>query len=239
MGMTILMDVALEVTREYQPWESGQVVVGLSRTKTCKQITIVTDMSKREAVMALWNCLCKCTQWTAMIDRLMNDMAVSAHSRGKLCMNMVESYPLRVCDYSLPVSNSGYVYMLISSVCHDEIYVGQTSRNIAVRLKEHNRGTGSDQTAIKSFMPWGVAAYIDKLASFSDCERMRLESRWSQLNKLTRNKGGGNINNFVMNGQQVVDQYNAQQHNPEDWISFHICIQYKRESVDADNVKSD
>lgn len=38
MGCTILMDVALEITVAHSPWESGQVVVALSRTKFCNQI---------------------------------------------------------------------------------------------------------------------------------------------------------------------------------------------------------
>lgn len=226
MGMTILMNVALEVTRQHKPWESGQVVVGLSRTKTCKQITIVTDMSKEEAVRALWDCLCRCTQWTAMIDQLMSEMVISAHKEKRLCMNMVENYPLRVCDYSLPVSNTGYIYMLISSVSHNEIYIGQTGRNIASRLKEHNMGKGSKQTSIKAFMPWGVAAYIDKVAHLDENGRKTLESRWSLLNKLTTRGGRGSVNNFILNGQHVVDEHNRNQKKPEEKISFHICIRY-------------
>ena len=139
------MDIALEVTSKYKPWESGQVVVGLSRTKSCKQITIVTDMSKRQVVTALWGCLCKITQWTAMVEEVVGKLSVSATSstigiEEQMCMNMIDKFPLRVCDYSLPISNTGYVYMMVSLVCHEEIYIGQTGRNLPVRLSEHNSG---------------------------------------------------------------------------------------------------
>ena len=108
MGCTILMDVALEVTTKHKPWESGQVVVRLSRTKICKQITIVSDMKeKKDVVDALWDCLIRINQWTTLVEQIADKLAVSPTSQTRnsaepLCMNMVEFYPFRPSDYSLP-----------------------------------------------------------------------------------------------------------------------------------------
>ena len=173
------MDVALEVTTKHKPWESGQVVVGLSRTKSCKQITIVSDMKdKKDVVDALWDCLIRINQWTALVEQIVDKLAVSPTSPTRmsdepLCMNMVEFYPFRTSDYSLPQSNTGYVYFLVSTVCHDEVYVGQTGRNIPLRLQEHNSGRGAHGTKTATYMPWGVAAYIDKMSYKTKIERQQ------------------------------------------------------------------
>jgi predicted GIY-YIG superfamily endonuclease len=228
MGCTILMDVALEVTNKHKPWESGQIVVGLSRTKSCKQITIVTDMDNKEDVVnALRDCLCKVTQWTAMVDSIIERMAVSARTvpTESMCMDMMEHYPFRTCDYALPQSFTGYVYMLMSLACHDEIYIGQTGRNIPVRLSEHNSGKGSYGTESAALMPWGVAAYIDKLSHMNQSERMVLERKWQYLNKLSKLEGHCDVHDILRNGNQVVNEYNAQQTEPEKRISFHKCVE--------------
>lgn len=228
MGCTILMDVALEVTDVHKPWESGQVVVGLSRTKSCKQITIVTNMEREGVVKALWDCLCKVTQWTAMVDSIIDRMAVCAGtSSPESCyMDMTQHYPFRTCDYTLPQSFTGYVYLLVSMVCHDEMYVGQTGRNMPVRLSEHNSGKGSYGTECSALMPWGVAAYIDKLSHMNVTERMRLEGRWKDLNYLSKQAGTCNIHDVLLNGKKVVDEYNATQNEPEKRISFHKCVEF-------------
>lgn len=234
MGCTILMDVALEITVAHSPWESGQVVVALSRTKFCNQITIVSDYTtKRDTVLAMWKCLCKVTQWTAMIENLIDKLSVTARGTGgdnsqSMCINMVEHFPMRVCDYSLPLSNTGYVYMLLSSVCHTEVYIGQTGRNIAVRLAEHNSGKGAVQTAVRAFMPWGVAAYIDKLSHMSESERLSLEHEWKMENHQLRHNGFCDVQGILDNGATIVRKHNALQTEPEKMISFHVCIQYKK-----------
>lgn len=233
MGCTILMNVALEVTVDHSPWESGQVVVGLSRTKSCDQITIVSDhKSKYDTVKAMWDCLCSITQWTAMIESLVEKLSVTESSIGggncqSICMNMVENFPLRVCDYRLPLSNTGYVYMLLSSVCHTEVYIGQTGRNIQTRLAEHNSGRGSKQTNVKPYMPWGVAAYIDKMSHMNEAERLIIEGDWKAANNRSRQNGYCDIRTILTNGEAIVRQYNSKQGNPENAISFHICMQYK------------
>jgi predicted GIY-YIG superfamily endonuclease len=93
-------------------------------------------------------------------------------------MNMVEFYPFRTSDFSLPQSNTGYVYFLVSLVSQDEVYVGQTGRNIPVRLNEHNLGRGAHGTETATFMPWGVAAYIDKMSYVTEEERKDIEKKW-------------------------------------------------------------
>ncbi len=62
---------------------------------------------------------------------------------------------LTTCGFSLPTYNTGYVYLLMSLVSQEEIYIGQTGRNILMRLKEHNSGISATETGISAFMPWG------------------------------------------------------------------------------------
>ena len=61
---------SIRETTKHKPWESGQVVVALSRTKTSKQITIVSGMKNRKDIVdALWEYLVRINQWTAMVER--------------------------------------------------------------------------------------------------------------------------------------------------------------------------
>ena len=232
MGCTILMDVALEVTTNHKPWESGQVVVGLSRTKSCKQITIVSDMKdKKDVVDALWECLIRINQWTALVEQIIYKLAVSPTSPNRmsdepLCMNMVEYYPFRTSDYTLPQSNTGYVYFLVSTVCHDEVYVGQTGRNIPRRLQEHNSGRGAHGTKTATYMPWGVGAYIGKMSHMTKIERQQIEKEWQLRNKLSRNSRAVDVNTYLQNGKDIVLQHNSRELEPEKRLSFHQCIVY-------------
>ena len=91
--------------------------------------------------------------------------------------NMVEFYPFKMSDHSLPQSNTGYVYFLVSLLCHDEVYVGETGRNIPVRLNQHNSEGGANRSKTATYKPWGVAAYINKMSyktkkKATNCARM-------------------------------------------------------------------
>ena len=201
-------------------------MVGLSRTTLCEQITIVTDKGPEWAIKKLYEALCKTTQWTAMVDSIVEKMSVSSkkHSEAQVTQNVLdltEHYPLRICDYPPPASNTGFVYLLISLPCPDKMYVGQTGRSLRTRLKEHNKGKGSMSTAIEPFMPWGVGGFICNLGDMDKSERMVLETKWKAYNANCHNI---NIQQVLENGKRVAREHNDEQVDESKYVNFVQCV---------------
>ena len=139
-------------------------------------------------------------------------------------MNMVEIYPFETSDYSLPQSDTGYVYLLVSLVCHDEIYIGSTGQNIHVRLNEHNSGKGAHGNKTATYMPWRVAAYINKMSYKTKKEIQQIKQEWQYKNKLSTTTKGCDVKTYLKNGKDIVLQHNAREPKTEKHLSFHECI---------------
>lgn len=189
-----------------------QVVVELSRNVHHKHITIVGE--KRQAAERLWSTLCQATQWTALTESIVNNLAVTSQgSKPPEAMGVIDiadTFPWRICDQFVPCSNSGFVYLLVSTPSPERVYVG-TTENLAVRINQHNRGFGSEGTgANPEFLPWAILSYMTNMASLSRSERMALETSWQVLNARSVQRGSREIEQYIENGRRVMNEYNEQ-----------------------------
>jgi len=228
-----------QITEEYYPWERGQVsqdvviaflvptspfpnsvstavtfqvVVELSRNVHHSYITFVGE--RRQAAERLWTTLCQTTQWTSLTESIVDNLAITLHGnkppQAMSVIDIADSFPWRICDQFIPCSNSGFVYLLVSTPAPERVYVG-TTKNLAVRLTQHNRGFGSEGTgANPEFLPWAVLSYMTNMASLSRSERMGLERRWQLLNARSVESGMGCIEQYIENGRRVVKEHNGE-----------------------------
>jgi predicted GIY-YIG superfamily endonuclease len=213
------------VTKDSAPWQKAQVVVMLSRTPRANLIYIVGR--KHDAIERLWNVITQRTQWTDYLDGLLNSWSIEGDGIDVPTMNknffdMAADFPFKVCDITIPNSNSGYVYLLVSTVCSDRTYTGQT-KNLAVRLVKHNSGYGSKGTAPPEYLPYAPAAYITNMNHMTENDRMTLEWRWKYLNKRSIHRGQASIEDRINNGRTVMDEYNSRAAE-ENQLKMVVCI---------------
>eukprot|EP00956_Cyclotella_meneghiniana_P042937 scaffold249353_cov82-Cyclotella_meneghiniana.AAC.22 len=114
MGCTIRTPVAIEVTKKYSPFDSGQVVVCLSRTKTCSQIYIISDDGIEGAAIRLYETLIRRNQWTGCIEERIANLSVSHdnhnsrnnnHTRS---LHLVRDFPFKLNHQHIP-KGDGFV----------------------------------------------------------------------------------------------------------------------------------
>ena len=138
-------------------WERAMVVVLLSRVSYAKDIIFVGD--KASNLRAIKTGLMQRNQY----DEYMNHVVMVLESiTNKSTMSMplyLTRHPFRPKDIPLPIDNTGFVYMLISAVDGGTVYIGET-HFLQLRLKQHNSGFGSLQTADPNKRPWTLFAYV-------------------------------------------------------------------------------
>ncbi|KAL7525694.1 hypothetical protein ACHAXR_005169 [Thalassiosira sp. AJA248-18] len=143
-------------------------------------------------------------------------------------IDMADTFPWRVCDQFVPCSNSGFVYLLVSTPAPERVYVG-TTKNLAVRLTQHNRGFGSEGTgANPEFLPWAVLSYMTNMASLSRSERMGLERAWQLLNTKSVQEGQQGIEQYIENGRRVVNDHNEQNQEQMDRRINYVILAQRR-----------
>jgi hypothetical protein len=100
-------------------------VVMLSRTHTARNTIIAGN--KEFALNRMWDLITVGTQWTQYIKQLLERMSVggTASSTGGDVLDILEVYPYRISDISLPADDSGFVYFLVSVKDCGSTYVGQ------------------------------------------------------------------------------------------------------------------
>lgn len=254
----------IQINEKHYPWERGQVihsrytmyrstvlpkanshlhsqvVVELSRNETCDYIVIVGP--RDFAIRRMYQTLCQHTQWTALTERIVENISITVNESREYTphfFDMANENPLRASDMSLPNTNSGFVYMLISTICPEQIYVGQTA-NVAVRLNAHNSGRGSEGTSFIRYLPWSVAGYMTGMSHMTESERMSLEYRWKVRNRRSVERGRVTTEQYLDNGRQVLDEYNADvpATHPEHKLNFVACVQrqFAPELFDRDPV---
>jgi len=87
-------------------------------------------------------------------------------------------HPLRQADIELPQDSSGYVYILLSIKDKCTTYIGQT-QNLVTRLKQHNSGYGSVQTANPALRPWALLAFVSGFDG-NVTKRLAFETAWER-----------------------------------------------------------
>lgn len=202
----------------------------LSRNVHHKHIILVGE--KRQAAERLWTTLCQTTQWTALTESIVNNLAITIQGdkppEAKSVIDIADTFPWRICDQFVPCSNSGFVYLLVSTPAPERVYVG-TTKNLAVRLTQHNRGYGSEGTgANPEFLPWAVVSYFTNMASLSRSERMGLERRWQVLNARSVDRGMDGIEQYIENGRQVVNDHNSQNEDQLDRRINYVILAQRR-----------
>ena len=233
MGNTLSCPVAIEITPKCCPWEKGQVVVMLSRTKTSTLIHIVGN--KKEAINIMWINIMKHTQWARLVETLLNNLSIDGDGVAPDpnftpgAVQYGNHYPYSMGDVELPCSHSGYVYLLMSMRAHGRMYVGEC-QHLGDRLNDHNNNTGSVGTAPTIYKPYTVVAYIGGLGEYSRNQRMSLEHHWQQLNQFSIQSGDIDVISRVKNGETVVNSHNAGR-PPREHITFVEFISTDRQDA--------
>jgi hypothetical protein len=131
-------NLAVEITPESSPWESGQVIATLSRTAHATNTIIVVnnlDWVKNQ----LWIVLCTPTQWTCLEERDLN--LITLNQEGPSSELVVTDYhcdnPFRARDMLIPTKNFGYIYIIISkSESQFHLHWGNQGYQPAVKLSQ-------------------------------------------------------------------------------------------------------
>ncbi len=158
-GYTI-HNVAVKISPDSALWESGQVIVTLSRTRrTCD--TIIVSQNIEWVKKKLWNVLCTPTQWTCFEEQIL--ALITLNQNGQIAQLLSTDYhriyPFRVRDILIPTETVVYVYTIISKCYTNFTYIGE-SLNISQRLSIHNSGHGAVDTACITRHPYALAGLI-------------------------------------------------------------------------------
>jgi len=201
--------------------------VELSRNTHHKFIIFVGN--KERAAERLWKTLCQTNQWTALTEAIINNLAITVDgdrpAASKGVIDIADNFPWRIADQFLPCSNSGFVYLLVSTPSPSRTYVG-TTKNMAVRINQHNRGYGSAGTASPEFLPWAVVSYITNMSNISRPERMGLERQWQLLNASSLEVHMGGMEQYIENGRRVVVEHNElNEQFPDRCLNYVILAQ--------------
>ena len=160
-------------------WESGQVVVLLSRTKRGENIFFIGDA--KSVSKALARALLRESQYTVyisyLLDQLWQDNATS-NEQMVISIDHTQLHPYRPMDVPRPNNNEGCVYILVSLPIPSLTYIGETS-NINNRLNQHNSGTGGSSTSPASTRPWALLAYVVGFCG-NAATRKSFEFEWKQ-----------------------------------------------------------
>ena len=220
-GATLPLGIAIEITKEYCPWEKGQIVVSLSRTTTARKTVIVGE--KDFAIKKMWELITNGNQWTQFTEHILNSITIntSQNNANTTVINYPEVYPFRICDSNVPTDTTGFIYCLVSMRRSDKIYIGQT-KCLAQRLAQHNNGNGAQDTSNSRYIPWGVASYICGLSHMTTIERMSLEREWKLIIEDMIYFGQNNTFSWINAGARIVNAYN--QGNRDEHIRFVCCV---------------
>ena len=107
-----------------------QIVLMLSRSQRGQMIYIVG--TAEFVITRIWSILCKSMQWLPYIEAVLNNLSIEGdgvvveNTNGEV-VDLADTSPFRVCDINLPSSETGYVYLIVSTVNLDRSYIGETS----------------------------------------------------------------------------------------------------------------
>ena len=204
-GYTI-HNVAVEISPDSAPWESGQVIVTLSRTR-CARDTIIVGQNIEWEKNKLWNVLCTPTQWTRFEERIL--ALITLNQNGQVpqlrSTDYHHIYPFRVRDILIPTETVVYVYIIISKSNTNFNYIGKTM-NISQRLSIHNSAHGAVDTACITRRPYALAGLIS-CVELEKNVRLALEQNWRVLREqsILRNDSPYSI---VRLGELVAQRHN-------------------------------
>ena len=191
--------------RNFNLWDKGQLVVILSQTKVARNSIFVGPVN--DTLNALTQLLMKKTQWSDYIEKVLrlvtinNSEPVIHHQRNDINQN---SFPFRICDVTLPVVNSGYVYMLVSLRHPNYSYIGTTSC-IRTCIQMHNSGNGARATAPAYLRPFALFAYICGFTNTRTDLRYYVENQWKQRRDYLISLGNNDKKSWAYEGNHVIN----------------------------------
>ena len=219
-GATLPYGIAVEISEKYSPWESGQIVVSLSRSETAKMTVIVGE--RKFAINKMWELITTGDQWTRYTKHILNTISVNGDAvSNRNIFDYPEVYPFRRMDSVVPTDTTGYVYCLSSIPRPCQIYIGQT-QCLSQRYKQHREGGGTDVTNDIRNHPWALSAYICGLSHMQRRERESLERSWKDIVQDMRLIGQDSSYRWIMAGKRVVDLHNSGVSNVDEHIRF-VC----------------
>ncbi len=205
-GYTI-HNVAVEISPDSASWESGQVIVTLSRTRLARDTNIVCQ-NIEWVKKKLWNVLCTPTQWTCFEERTLALITLNQNSQVPQMQTTDYHciYPFRVRDILIPTETVGYVYIIISKRDTNFTYISKTL-NISQRLSIHNSGHGAVDTACITHRPCALAGLISGVGLEKNV-RLALEQKWREIQNrsILRNDSPYSIARF----SELVAQHHNQ-----------------------------
>jgi predicted GIY-YIG superfamily endonuclease len=230
MGDT-LSSMAIEISfanSNFKMWDKGQMIVITSRTRMAQDTIFVGD--KNDTLNALRHLLTRKTQWTDYMENvldiitLLNDdeddhfneeeqevqggQALPERQTNNRTLNPSISFPFRICDISLPMCNTGYVYMLLSMRNQQFTYIGKTD-SIRRRIREHNTGVGSVSTEPTHLRPYALFAYICG-ANCNDGLLLYLERQWKiKRDRLIANRVN-DVKEWAYCGNEIISELNSE-----------------------------
>lgn len=201
--------------------------MGLSRNHSCEDIVIVGE--REQAIDRMLKTLTQKNQWTALTEDIVANLSLTGEgvrSEPIRTLDIADTFPFRVCDLEIPSTNSGFVYLLVSTREPSSTYVGTTA-NLKVRLDSHNSGRGSYGTDKPHLMPWFIASYMCNMIHMTTDQRKSLEWVWQRMNLDSQRNGRGNLEQYIENGrflcvQENTDGYGA--HRLDERLNYVICV---------------
>jgi hypothetical protein len=99
-GATLPLGLAVEITKEYVPWEKGQIVVCLSCTTMSANTIIVGE--RNYAIKKMWELITIATQWTRYTEHVLNAITINNSIENtadqQAVINYPEVYPFRILN---------------------------------------------------------------------------------------------------------------------------------------------
>ncbi|MDB4430362.1 GIY-YIG nuclease family protein [bacterium] len=236
-GATLPAGLAVEITEEYSPWESGQIVVLSSRTTIGSRTLVVGN--KNFAINKMWELITQGNQWTRYTEHVLDLISINGNSRSgsnttqndhRVLFDYPSVYPFRMCDAIIPTDTTGYVYCLVSKRNPGKIYIGETTC-LSQRVINHNSGNGAQDTEDVRDWPWTPAAYICGLGHMTTSDRRSLERSWKQHIADLCRRGQRDSYTWIRSGARVVDIHNSGADDEK--IRFILCI--TAETANANN----
>ena len=177
----------------YRLWSKEQVIVLLSRTHQACDIMFVGESPEHTADV-LVEMLFKVSPYTAYMNHVVEQMTNSD------TIHIPVIHPLQYLPYNvrhtiIPTETNGFVYLLMSLQDYSTTYIGQT-KNLVIRLNQHNSGIGSHVSANVNLRPWHCIAFVTGFVDNTQQERMSFELAWQNC----RNRLG----KYVLNPWDVL-----------------------------------
>lgn len=113
--------------------------------------------------------------------------------------------PYRICEYQLPTTDTGFVYLIISMKKPTFTYIGQC-KQLTKRLSDHNSGNGAFGTSDPSLPPFYIAGFISGFESYERTELERLETRWKNARRDLRDRAS--VLRVLQLGEKIVVDVN-------------------------------